>query len=41
VAGIVALKFLSRLLETGRWAFFGYYCLIAAAGVFVLAYAGL
>ncbi len=41
LAGILALKFLSRLLETGRWAFFGYYCLIAAAGVFVLANVGL
>ncbi|MGD0310771.1 MAG: undecaprenyl-diphosphate phosphatase [Acidobacteriota bacterium] len=39
-AGLLALKFLSRLLETGRWTFFGYYCLVAAAGVFVLAYAG-
>jgi undecaprenyl-diphosphatase len=36
-AGLLALKFLSRLLETGRWTFFGYYCLVASAGVFVLA----
>jgi undecaprenyl-diphosphatase len=39
-AGLLALKFLSRLLETGRWAFFGYYCLVAAAGVLILAAAG-
>jgi undecaprenyl-diphosphatase len=37
-AGLLALKFLSRLLESGRWAFFGYYCLVASAGVFVLAH---
>ena len=35
-AGLLALKFLSRLLESGRWTFFGYYCLVASAGVFVL-----
>ena len=35
-AGLLALKFLSRLLENGRWTFFGYYCLVASAGVFVL-----
>jgi undecaprenyl-diphosphatase len=37
VAGLLALKFLSRLLETGRWTFFGYYCLAAATGVLILA----
>jgi len=26
--GLLALKFLSRLLETGRWTYFGYYCLV-------------
>lgn len=35
VAGWLALRWLSRWLEHGRWRFFGYYCLIAA--VFVLA----
>jgi undecaprenyl-diphosphatase len=39
-AGYVALKLLSRLLETGRWKYFGYYCVVAAAVVFGLAYAG-
>ncbi len=39
VAGYLALKLLSRLLEAGRWKFFGYYCLVAAAIVFGLAYA--
>jgi undecaprenyl-diphosphatase len=39
-AGLLALKFLSGMLQTGRWAFFGYYCLVAAAAVFVLAHAG-
>jgi undecaprenyl-diphosphatase len=36
-AGLVALKFLSAVLERGRWAWFGYYCLAAAAAVFVAA----
>jgi len=38
-AGYLALKLLSRLLEAGRWKYFGYYCLIAAGAVFSLAYA--
>ena len=33
VAGLLALRWLSRWLEQGRWHFFGYYCLIAAAAV--------
>jgi undecaprenyl-diphosphatase len=33
LAGLVALKWLSRWLESGRWQWFGYYCLVAAAGV--------
>lgn len=33
VAGLLALKWLSRWLENGRWQWFGYYCLVAAAGV--------
>lgn len=40
VAGYLALKLLSRLLETGRWKYFGYYCVVAAAVVFGLAHAG-
>jgi undecaprenyl-diphosphatase len=36
LAGLLALKWLSRWLETGRWHFFGIYCLVAAAAVFVL-----
>ena len=34
LAGLVALKWLSRWLEGGRWYFFGIYCLAAAAAVF-------
>ena len=30
LAGLVALRWLSRWLEQGRWAFFGAYCLLAA-----------
>ncbi|HEY4443893.1 MAG TPA: undecaprenyl-diphosphate phosphatase, partial [Steroidobacteraceae bacterium] len=33
VAGLLALKWLSRWLETGRWYLFGIYCLAAAAAV--------
>jgi undecaprenyl-diphosphatase len=32
-AGLLALKWLSRWLESGRWARFGVYCLVAAATV--------
>jgi undecaprenyl-diphosphatase len=38
VAGYLALKLLSRLLEAGRWKYFGYYCLVASAVVFGLAF---
>jgi undecaprenyl-diphosphatase len=36
VAGLLALKLLTRWLEGGRWKFFGFYCLVAAAGVLVV-----
>jgi undecaprenyl-diphosphatase len=36
VAGLLALKWLSSWLESGRWHWFGVYCLIASAGVFYL-----
>jgi undecaprenyl-diphosphatase len=36
LAGLLALKWLSRWLEGGRWHFFGVYCLIAAVAVAVL-----
>jgi undecaprenyl-diphosphatase len=35
VAGWLSLKWLSRWLEHGRWHLFGYYCLFAAASVFI------
>ena len=35
-AGLLALKWLSRWLETGRWYLFGIYCLAASAAVIVL-----
>jgi undecaprenyl-diphosphatase len=35
-AGWLALKWLSRWLEGGRWKFFGFYCLLAAAGVLLI-----
>lgn len=34
-AGLIALRWLSRWLEQGRWQFFGYYCLIATAAVLI------
>ncbi len=36
VAGLLALKWLSRWLEQGRWHFFGIYCLFASAIVLLL-----
>jgi undecaprenyl-diphosphatase len=33
LAGLIALKWLSRWLEGERWYLFGIYCLIAALGV--------
>jgi len=33
-AGLLALRFLSAVLERGRWKYFGYYCLAAAVVVF-------
>jgi undecaprenyl-diphosphatase len=35
-AGLLALKWLSRWLEAGRWYLFGIYCLVAAGAVAVL-----
>jgi undecaprenyl-diphosphatase len=40
VAGLLALKWLSRWLEGGRWYLFGIYCLLAAAAVMALHHAG-
>jgi undecaprenyl-diphosphatase len=37
LAGLAALVLLSAVLERGRWKYFGYYCLMAAAGVWALA----
>lgn len=39
-AGLLALRWLSRWLETGRWQYFGYYCLVAAGLIFGLARQG-
>ncbi|HSY18548.1 MAG TPA: undecaprenyl-diphosphate phosphatase [Candidatus Acidoferrales bacterium] len=36
VAGLLALKWLSRWLEGGRWKFFGFYCLAAAVGIMLI-----
>ena len=40
VAGILALKWLSRWLESDRWYLFGIYCLAASVAVFVLHHMG-
>jgi undecaprenyl-diphosphatase len=40
VAGLLALKWLSKWLEGGRWYLFGIYCLAAAAIVYALHIAG-
>ena len=39
-AGLLALKWLSGWLESGRWYLFGIYCLVASVGVFFLHQAG-
>ncbi|MGH9738725.1 MAG: undecaprenyl-diphosphate phosphatase [Candidatus Acidiferrales bacterium] len=39
-AGLLALKWLSRWLETGRWHLFGIYCLIASVAVAYLHHLG-
>jgi undecaprenyl-diphosphatase len=36
LAGLLALRWLTRLLERGRWQWFGYYCLLAALTVSLL-----
>lgn len=36
IAGLLALRWLSRWLEQGRWHFFGIYCLVAAAVVWLV-----
>jgi undecaprenyl-diphosphatase len=40
IAGLLALKWLSRWLESGLWHLFGVYCLVAAVGVALLHYHG-
>jgi undecaprenyl-diphosphatase len=40
-AGLVALKWLSSWLESGKWHWFGVYCLLASAVVFYLHTRGL
>lgn len=40
IAGLLALKWLSKWLDSGRWYYFGIYCLLAGAGVAALYRAG-
>jgi undecaprenyl-diphosphatase len=40
LAGLIALRWLGRWLESGRWYLFGAYCLVAATGVEVLSHFG-
>ena len=40
IAGLLALRWLSGWLESGRWYLFGVYCLVAAVGVALLHYRG-
>lgn len=39
-AGLVALRWLSSWLESGRWSWFGVYCIVASAVVFYLHHIG-
>jgi undecaprenyl-diphosphatase len=41
LAGLVALRLLSAVLEGGRWAYFGVYCLAFAGIVFAAALSGI
>jgi len=41
IAGLIALKFLSRWLEQGRWRHFGYYCFAVAAIAFIMYFQGM
>lgn len=41
IAGLFALRWLSRWLEKGRWHWFGLYCLFASAAIFFLHSQGL
>jgi undecaprenyl-diphosphatase len=41
IAGILALKWLSNWLESGRWYLFGFYCLGASAVILFLYCQGL
>jgi undecaprenyl-diphosphatase len=41
LAGLAALRLLSAVLEGGRWAFFGLYCLVFAGVVFFAAWRGI
>jgi undecaprenyl-diphosphatase len=36
IAGLLALKWLSRWLETGKWQWFGIYCVVASIVVFLM-----
>jgi undecaprenyl-diphosphatase len=40
LAALLALRWLSRWLETGRWQRFGYYCLVASVVIFALVLKG-
>ncbi len=40
LAGLLALHWLSRWLDRGKWHYFGYYCLFASAIVLLLHYLG-
>lgn len=40
LAGLLALKWLSRWLESGKWYVFGIYCLVAACTIAVLLHTG-
>jgi undecaprenyl-diphosphatase len=40
VAGVIALRWLSRWLENGKWHWFGIYCLVAASAVGYLYHVG-
>ena len=40
LAGLVALRWLSSWLEQGRWAYFGYHCVVFSGVIFLTHWLG-
>jgi undecaprenyl-diphosphatase len=40
LAGLIALRLLSAMLDKGRWKYFGFYCIAAALVMYLVAFLG-